>query len=326
MERVAVGRGLRRGRGADIAAGPRTGLDHDVLPPRFGELLRKDAPERVDGAAARKRDDHAHRAVGIALRQCVRAPSRGENGGSDERNGPDLKPHGSSPDSIVPCQLVSRRCSQGAYIIRCTKRSVERSENCAAGLGEFWSGRRDSNPRPRPWQGSFFRLRLLARDCANYRYADLMGISPMLPLAMSCADLHESASYLLAKAVQPQACASARESASVTSSRCSRERWCGTLPSSDSVQDVNAARPSVILCFIAQWEGGNAGIPLAGTARHGCPIPRGTKRGVSSGMSRAGKIPQAQSRRFAKALRSGSCATATWPMPRPDSYWRASAR
>src|SRR5262249_15442054 len=112
MERITVGRGLRRGRSADIAAGARTVLDDDVLPPRFGELLREDAPERVDGAAARKRDDHAHRPVGIALRPRVRAPSRGENSGSDERNGPDLKPHGSSPDCVLQRQPVSRRRSE----------------------------------------------------------------------------------------------------------------------------------------------------------------------------------------------------------------------
>jgi len=102
MERIAVGRGLRRGRGADIAAGARTVLDDDVLPPRFGELLREDAPEHVDGAAARKRNEHVHGPVGIALRRCVRAPSRNENGGSDERNGPELKPHGPSPDCALP--------------------------------------------------------------------------------------------------------------------------------------------------------------------------------------------------------------------------------
>src|SRR5262249_47549756 len=88
---------LRRRRGADIAAGARAVLDDDVLPPRFGELLRQDAPERVDGAAARKRNQHAHGALGVALRQRIRAPSRDESGGSDELNGPELKPHGSSP-------------------------------------------------------------------------------------------------------------------------------------------------------------------------------------------------------------------------------------
>jgi hypothetical protein len=130
MERIAVGRGLRRRRGADIAAGARTVLDDDVLPPRFGELLREDAPERVDGAAAGKCDQHAHGPVGIALRQCIRAPSRGENGGSDERNGPELKPHG--PPRTPPFRANRSRAGvqrKRAYIIRCGKRSVARTEN-----------------------------------------------------------------------------------------------------------------------------------------------------------------------------------------------------
>src|SRR5262249_19536736 len=146
------GRGLRRRRGADIAAGARTVLDDDVLPPRLGELLREDAPERVDGAAARKRNDYAHRAVGIALRPCVRAPSRGENGGSDERNGPDLKPHGPSPD----CVLRSNRSHAGAQK---NERISSAAQNAASNAAKIerqdWensgAGEGNSNPRPRPW-------------------------------------------------------------------------------------------------------------------------------------------------------------------------------
>src|SRR6516165_1961316 len=40
-----------------------------------------------------------------------------------------------------------------AYIIRCGKRSVERPKIERQDWENFWSGRRDSNPRPRPWQG-----------------------------------------------------------------------------------------------------------------------------------------------------------------------------
>jgi hypothetical protein len=52
----------------DIAAAARPVLDHDVLAPGFGQLLREDAPEGVDGAAGGERDHHAHGPVGIALR------------------------------------------------------------------------------------------------------------------------------------------------------------------------------------------------------------------------------------------------------------------
>src|SRR5262249_31942906 len=102
----------------------------DVLPPCFGELLRENAPERVDGAAARKRDQQAHRPVGIALRRCVRAPSRDENGGSDERDGPELKPHGPPRTSHFHGNRSRAGVrSEQAYIIRWRKRSVERAAN-----------------------------------------------------------------------------------------------------------------------------------------------------------------------------------------------------
>jgi hypothetical protein len=73
MERVAVGRRLRRRGGADVAAGAGAVLDDDVLPPRLGQLLRDDPAERVDGAAGGERDQHANRPLGIALRPCAGA-------------------------------------------------------------------------------------------------------------------------------------------------------------------------------------------------------------------------------------------------------------
>src|SRR5262249_5588398 len=175
MERIAVGRGLRRGRRADIAAGARAVLDDDVLPPRFGELLRENAPERVDGAAARTRDQQAHRPVGIALRPRIRAPSRDENGGSDERNGPELKPHGPSPDCTLPWQPVLCRRSVEASVhhrLRKTQRRTDRKLN--GRIGRIWSGRKDSNPRPRPWQGralplSYTRVQIPAAPWAAGR-------------------------------------------------------------------------------------------------------------------------------------------------------------
>jgi hypothetical protein len=36
----------------------------------LGQFLRQDAPERVDRAAGRKRDHHAHRFARIGLRRC----------------------------------------------------------------------------------------------------------------------------------------------------------------------------------------------------------------------------------------------------------------
>ena len=96
MQRVAVGRRLGGGLRADIAAGAGAVLHHDVLAPGLGELLRDDAAERVDGAAGRERDDHAHRAVGIALRFDARVRSDDGAGGHRDGRGPSLVVHSGS--------------------------------------------------------------------------------------------------------------------------------------------------------------------------------------------------------------------------------------
>ena len=35
-------------------------------------------------------------------------------------------------------------------------------------LYKIWSGKRGSNPRPLPWQGSALSTELFPRDCINY--------------------------------------------------------------------------------------------------------------------------------------------------------------
>src|SRR3954452_5612752 len=86
-----------------------------------------------------------------------------------------------------------------AYIIGCAKRSRARSENGTEERGRDWSGRRDSNPRPRPWQGralplSYTRIRWAASHAAvrreampkgallcNWRRYPLLAICPVQP-------------------------------------------------------------------------------------------------------------------------------------------------
>ena len=74
VERIAVRRRLRRGGGADIAAGAGAVLHEHRLAPGFAQLLRHDAAERIDGAAGGERDDDAHGAVGVGS---ARMPSHG---------------------------------------------------------------------------------------------------------------------------------------------------------------------------------------------------------------------------------------------------------
>ena len=92
MQRIAIGRGLGGGGGADVAAGARTVPDHHVLAPGLAELLRQDAPERVDGAAGRKRNQDADRPVGIGLRHGVGRPAkdRGDDRGDNDDNGQEF--------------------------------------------------------------------------------------------------------------------------------------------------------------------------------------------------------------------------------------------
>ena len=95
MQGIAVGRGLRRSRGADIAAPARPVLDHHVLAPGLGELLREDAAQRVDGAAGRERNQNADRAVGIGLGAC--AAVHRQRGRDQQQAAPDPQSHALLP-------------------------------------------------------------------------------------------------------------------------------------------------------------------------------------------------------------------------------------
>ena len=64
---VAVRRGPRGDRRADIAAGAGTVLDHRRLAPGGAQFLHQDAAQRVDTAAGRKRNDQPHGAIRIVV-------------------------------------------------------------------------------------------------------------------------------------------------------------------------------------------------------------------------------------------------------------------
>src|SRR4029077_5830132 len=95
----AVRRRLRRGGGADIAAGAGAGLHEHRLAPGFAQLLRHDAAERIDGAAGGERDDDAHGAVGIGLRGCRR---RRFDKCRPERHQDPCHGHTSVPPALLP--------------------------------------------------------------------------------------------------------------------------------------------------------------------------------------------------------------------------------
>jgi hypothetical protein len=61
QQRVAVGRGLRRASGADIAASASEILDVELRLHLLRELLRQEAGENVSRTARREWHDHAHR-------------------------------------------------------------------------------------------------------------------------------------------------------------------------------------------------------------------------------------------------------------------------
>ena len=64
-QRVAVGRRVIHGLGADIAAGAGTVLDHEGLPELLAQALRHDPGRGIDTAACRDVDDNPDRLVGI---------------------------------------------------------------------------------------------------------------------------------------------------------------------------------------------------------------------------------------------------------------------
>ena len=74
-DRVAVGRGLRPGGGADVALRAGAVVDDHLLAPRLAQLRRQDARQRVGAAARRERHDEAHRLVGKLLRDAGRGRS-----------------------------------------------------------------------------------------------------------------------------------------------------------------------------------------------------------------------------------------------------------
>ena len=78
QDRVAVGRRLGDGIGAERAARARAVLDHHRLAERLAELLPDQAGGHIGDAAGRERHDDADRAPGICLRL------RGQEGQSEE--------------------------------------------------------------------------------------------------------------------------------------------------------------------------------------------------------------------------------------------------
>ncbi len=71
QQRVAVGRRLGDGIGADDAGGTAGAIfDDEVLPDRLVELLHQNARDAIDRPARRKRHDDAHGARRIGLCRC----------------------------------------------------------------------------------------------------------------------------------------------------------------------------------------------------------------------------------------------------------------
>jgi hypothetical protein len=74
QQRVAVGRGLGHGFGADLAGGARLVLHHHLLAQAFREPLRQRARKNVGDAARGKRHDNVNRLARIGLRRGVGFP------------------------------------------------------------------------------------------------------------------------------------------------------------------------------------------------------------------------------------------------------------
>src|SRR6476659_3763109 len=77
-QRVAVGRGARRGDAGDDAAAAALVLDDEVLAERLAPALADDARDHVVAAAGRDRDDVADRLARERLR--ARLPGQAEQG------------------------------------------------------------------------------------------------------------------------------------------------------------------------------------------------------------------------------------------------------
>jgi hypothetical protein len=81
QQRVAVGLGLRRRAGADVAAGARPVHHHDGLAARLLQLAGIVARDQVGAAAGSKPGDDRDLLVGIvALRRCRRGERREQTG------------------------------------------------------------------------------------------------------------------------------------------------------------------------------------------------------------------------------------------------------
>jgi hypothetical protein len=78
---VAIGLRARDRLGADIAAGPATVLDQEILAVPLGQLLRDDTGDDVVGAAGRERHDDLDGPGGIILRTCNAGEQNGRTSG-----------------------------------------------------------------------------------------------------------------------------------------------------------------------------------------------------------------------------------------------------
>ena len=67
QQRVAIGRGLGDGLGADDGVGARPVVDDDLLAQIFAHLLAHEAAEKIGGAARRERNDERDLARRIGL-------------------------------------------------------------------------------------------------------------------------------------------------------------------------------------------------------------------------------------------------------------------
>src|SRR5439155_4423547 len=67
QQRGAVVRRFRGGFRPDVSVGASAVFDYEGLAEALGQLLGEDAPRRVDAPTGRKRQDDAHRALGIGM-------------------------------------------------------------------------------------------------------------------------------------------------------------------------------------------------------------------------------------------------------------------
>src|SRR5262245_3996121 len=117
-DRVAVGRTLRNELDADVAAGARPVLHHDLLPKALRHLPREQARDRVRAAPRRKRGDEADRLGRIRLSEHPRG--EGEGGA---QTGNERSQHGTSAQDalrvLMQCGiLTASRPPRRSHLIR----------------------------------------------------------------------------------------------------------------------------------------------------------------------------------------------------------------